>query len=70
MFKNKFNINDNLISISFDDLITAVHCNEKIISEDAVRKVFRELTSQALLDAKYSLDENIKDILKVCKDNR
>jgi hypothetical protein len=70
MYKDKFCSCDNLISISFDDIITTVVSNEEVINEDTIKRVFRQLTNEALLNAKEDLLKHTKDILKVCNNNR
>lgn len=64
MFKNKFCKHDSLISITYDDIITAIQCNEKTINKDTVKKVYNELIQTALKDARFELNRNIEDILK------
>jgi hypothetical protein len=70
MFKSKFCIHDSLISISFDDIITATLSNEKVINEKAVNKVFNEILKAQITDAKHDLKKHMPDILKTLKNNR
>ena len=61
---NTFNRYDSLISIDFDDVITAVESNEKEYTEEAINRVFNEILKTALEDARYELKDKMNDILK------
>lgn len=60
---NMFNRYDGLISIDFDDIITAVESNEKEYTEEAVWHVFSEILQTALQDAKHELNTKMAYIL-------
>jgi hypothetical protein len=60
---DKFNRYDNLISIDFDDIITAVQCNEKEYTKEAVNRVFNEVLKTAMEDARHELKSNMDKIL-------
>lgn len=60
--------NDSILSgISFDDLITALQCNEKTIDKAAVTRVFNELLKLELENARFTLKKNMDFILKEAK---
>ena len=61
---NTFNRYDSLISLDFDDIITAVKSNEKEYTEEAINRVFNEILKTALEDARYELKDKMNDILK------
>jgi len=65
IFKQYFVAEDNLLrGITFEDLITAVHSNEKEINEQTIRKTFEEMVRTNLVDSKSLLRSNMKSILK------
>ena len=65
MSKNfKFHPDDYLISITFDDVITAVNCNEEIRDREAVIRVYKEILKEAMINAFSSLTDNMESVLK------
>lgn len=60
-----FHEKDDLLgAITFEDLIITLQSNEKIINETTVKKVFNELLTSNINDAKYELQQNMKKIIK------
>jgi len=57
----KDNILDN---ITFEELITTVESNEKIIDEKSITKVFDDLMKAKISEAKFSFKQNKNTILK------
>jgi len=59
------NNGDNLLDpITFDDVITALQCNEKVINEGTVRKVVNEILESNITNFKELLEANISEIVK------
>ena len=59
------NNGDNLLDpITFDDVITALQCNEKVISEGTARKVVNEILESNITNFKELLEANIAEIVK------
>ena len=59
---------DSLLdSITFDDIILAVHCNCKEIVLEAVRKEFKDFLEMRMTDTEYLLDNNIDEIIAEAK---
>lgn len=55
---------DNLLDpVTFDDLILALHCNEKVIDKAAIARVIREIMEQRLEDMKFLLKNNTEEII-------
>lgn len=55
---------DNLLDgITFDDIITQVHCNCRCITCDAVRKEVNDLLELRLADMRELLERNIDTIV-------
>ena len=68
---NHWNEYDNLLrNITYDELITTVLSNEKVIDEDTVRKVFNDLLIMAKNDALEDLKINLKSITQKIKEQR
>ena len=66
--KNNTNTNDNLLQgFSFQELIDTISCNEKIINEESATKVFNEILSMQLHDAKFLLQEHMQEIIQLAK---
>ena len=49
--------------ITFDDIITALHCNERVIDRDAVHKVMGEIICCRIQDFHYIVCNNIDEII-------
>jgi len=59
------NIKDNLLdSITFEDAITALHCNEKVVNEKTARKVINEMLDANLANMRELIEVNIGEIVK------
>lgn len=56
-------LDDLLAGITFQDLIVAVESNEKVVNEQSVRKVFKEMLKANVKDAEYELKQNMKRII-------
>lgn len=51
---------DNLLDeITFSEVITTVHCNCKIVTEDAIRNEVKHILEIRMQDMKYLLENNI-----------
>jgi hypothetical protein len=55
---------------TFEDLLTAIQCNEKIIDKTTIKKVFNELLEENLRNAKALLNQNIDKILEVLSNEK
>lgn len=49
--------------ITFEDIILALHCNEKVLDEKAVQKVVREIMFGRMEDFMYILKNNTYEII-------
>lgn len=56
--------------ITFEDIILAVHCNERVLDEDAVNRVAREILESRLQDFEYLIQNNINEIIAEAKKGR
>ena len=62
---------DNLLDgITFDDIITQVHCNCRNIPPDAVRKEVDDLLKLRLADMRELLERNIDKIAEEARKGR
>ena len=56
--------NDTILdTITFDDIITALHCNAKVINRGAVMTVAREILESRIQDFEYLLGNNANEII-------
>ncbi len=56
--------NDNIFDpITFEQIILALHCNEKEINHKAVMKVAREILNSRLQDFHFLLGRNEEEII-------
>ena len=63
--------NDNIFDpITFEQVITALHCNERIIDEHAVRKVVRDMMASRMQDFHYLITNNMQEIIAEAKKGR
>lgn len=53
--------------ITLNDIILAVHCNEQVLNENAVRRVAKEILESRMIDFEYILENNIYEIIEVLK---
>lgn len=57
-------VSDNLLDpVTFDDLVLALHCNEKVIDKAAIARVIRKIMEQRLEDMKFLLKNNTEEII-------
>lgn len=56
--------------ITFEQVITALHCNERVINENAVWGVVREIMDSRLEDLQYLIQNNIDEIIAEAKKGR
>ena len=49
--------------ITFEDIILALHCNEKMLDEKAVQKVVREIMFSRMEDFMYIIKNNMNEII-------
>lgn len=49
--------------ITFEDIILAAHCNERVLDEQAIRRVAIEILDSRLMDFEYILENNIDEII-------
>jgi hypothetical protein len=60
-----FNTKDVLLqSITYENLINTIYCNEKTKDKEAVKRVFNELLKIVTTEAKIMLKNNMNNILK------
>ena len=56
---------DNLLdSITFDDLILAIHCNCREITPTAVMREFKEIMASRMQDTEFLLEQNMDEIIR------
>lgn len=56
--------------ITFEQIITALHCNERVIDEHAVLKVVREIMESRVQDFHYLVTNNMQEIIAEAKKGR
>lgn len=49
--------------ITFSEIIMTLHCNEKVINENAVWGVVREIMEIRMQDFQYLIENNIEEII-------
>ena len=49
--------------VTFEQVIDALHCNERVIDEIAVQRVVQEILDSRLQDFYYLIDNNINEII-------
>lgn len=49
--------------ITFEDIILAAHCNERVLDEKAINRVAREILESRLEDFEYLIQNNIYEII-------
>jgi hypothetical protein len=55
---------DNILDpITFDDIILAAHCNERILDVQTIKRTARDILESRLEDYYYLLDNNINEII-------
>jgi hypothetical protein len=69
-YEKSYHPDDTLICITYQELITTLHCNEKIINEQTVLKVFNDIVNQKRLSALQDVDFHKSDIAKKAKHGR
>ena len=57
-----------LQGFTFEDLITAIHCNEPVKDEAAVRKVVAELLEEQITNMYELLEYNMDEIIERASD--
>ena len=64
-----FSEHDSLLDgITFEDLIITLQSNEKVIDEEAVKRVFEDLVRANLKDARFLLKEKMQFIIDSASD--
>ena len=64
-------INDAIFpEITFDEIITALHCNEQVIDRKAIRRVINEIMNARAQNFDYILNNNIAEIIAEAKNRR
>ena len=62
---------DNILDgFTFDDIITAARCNCRIVDENAIRRTAREILEQRMIDYKYLLENNLREMIEEVKKQR
>jgi ferredoxin-fold anticodon binding domain-containing protein len=56
--------------ITFEDIILAAHCNERVLNENAIKRVAREILESRLEDFEYLIQNNIDEIIAEAKKGR
>lgn len=55
---------DNVLDpITLNDIILAAHCNERILDENAIKRVAKEILENRMIDFEYILENNINEII-------
>ena len=49
--------------ITLKDIILAAHCNERVLDENAIRRVAKEIIENRMIDFEYILENNINEII-------
>lgn len=49
--------------ITFEDIILVAHCNERVLDENAIKRVAREILENRMIDFEYLLENNINEII-------
>lgn len=49
--------------ITFEDIILAAHCNEKVLDENAIKRVAKEILESRLEDFEYLIQNNMYEII-------
>lgn len=49
--------------ITFEDIILAAHCNERVLDKNAIKRVAREIIESRMFDFEYILENNINEII-------
>ena len=49
--------------ITFEDIILAAHCNEKVLDAKAIKRVAKEILESRLEDFEYLIQNNINEII-------
>lgn len=66
-----FGFQDSILDgITIDDVITATLSNEKVITEATVTKVFNEILSTQIEDARFMLERHMQDIINEVNNNK
>ena len=56
--------NDNIFDpITFDDIILALHCNEKVLNRRAIQNVINDIMDSRMQDFDYLINNNINEII-------
>jgi hypothetical protein len=64
-------INDAIFpEITFDEIITTLHCNEQVIDRKAIQRVISEIMDIRTQDFDYILNNNIAEIIAEVKKRR
>lgn len=62
---------DNMLDgFTFDDVILAVHCSSRQITQDQVRRQVYEILANRLEDLNYLLENNIEEIMQEARKGR
>ncbi len=56
--------------ITFEDIILAAHCNERVLDEKAIKRVAREILESRLQDFMYLIENNMNEIIAEAKKGR
>ena len=56
--------------ITFEDIILAAHCNERVLDENAIKRVAREILENRMIDFEYLIENNIYEIIAEAKKGR
>ena len=49
--------------ITFEDIILAAHCNERVLDENAIKRVAKEILENRMIDFEHILENNIYEII-------
>ena len=56
--------------ITFEDIILAAHCNERVLDENAIERVAKEILDSRMQDFRFLIGHNISEIIAEAKKGR
>lgn len=70
MMEHNWKLNDDMHrddaifdEITFRHIIDALHCNEKVLNEDAVFRVAKEIINSRMQDFMFLIEHNVDEII-------
>jgi hypothetical protein len=56
--------------VTFQQVIDAAHCNEKVLNAKAIKRIAKEILESRLEDFEYLIQNNINEIIAEAKKGR